>query len=131
MTPAERVARSRDLVDPKHTNGAPSLSLTVELSTEQLDAIAERVAALLPERVTELERLLGVDELAAMLGTSPDWVRRHQAGLGAYRLSDGGGRNPIRFRASDVERYLAERRLAPPVRARGRGWRDDPDWALR
>lgn len=118
----------------KQANGPAPLSLTVELAPEQLEAIAGRVAALLAGGARDaapFERLLTVDELAGMLGTTPDWVRRHQAELGAFRLSDGGGRNPIRFRPADVERFLAERRLSPPVSARRGGWREDPDWALR
>jgi hypothetical protein len=104
------------------------IELAVTLTDEQLEQLAARVAELLPATVqAPPESLLTVDALAELLGTSPDWVRRHQAQLGAFRLSEGGGRNPIRFRASNVERFLAERRLTPPARA---SWREDPDWAL-
>jgi hypothetical protein len=124
---AERRAQKRATVS------AP-LCLTVELTTEQLDAIAERVAGLLGDRdrgSAPVERLLTVDELAELLATTTDWVRRHQTKLGAFRLSEGGGRSPIRFRAADVERFLAERRVEPSVKAGRRSWRADPDWALR
>lgn len=115
---------------PKHSNGSTPITLALELSPEQVDVIAGRVAELLAEQqATELERLLTVDELAVRLATTSEWVRRHQAGLGAFRLSDGGGRNPIRFRPSDVERFLSKRRLRPPGRAGD--WRTDPDWAVR
>jgi hypothetical protein len=104
------------------------VDLTITLTAEQLGELAERVAALLlPREPTPAERLLKVDELAAMLDTDSGWVRRHQAELGGYRLSEGGGRAPIRFRMSEVERFLAEHRLAAPAKAGG--WRDDPDWA--
>ncbi len=109
------------------------MEIAITLTDEQLDEIARRVAALLPARQPATpERLLTVDELVEPLGTSADWVRRHQAELGGYRLSDGGGRNPIRFRMAEVERFLAERRLRPParVKASANGWREDPDWAL-
>src|ERR1035438_5801948 len=109
--------------------GAGAMTLfSIELGEEQLAHLAAKVAELLPAREpTVPEQLLTVDHVAELLGTSPDWVRRHQSELGAYRLSDGGGRNPLRFRASDVERFLAKRRLTPPARA---SWRDDPDWSM-
>ncbi len=109
------------------------IELTVRLTDEQLAEIAERAAELLPERSpapTTREPLLTVDELAEMLAVAPEWVRRHQADLGAFRLSEGGGRNPIRFRASDVERFLAERCLKPGQYARRGDWRKDEDWCL-
>jgi hypothetical protein len=109
------------------------IELTVRLTEEQLTQIAERTAELLPERspaAVAREPLLTVDELAEMLAVAPDWVRRHQADLGAFRLSEGGGRNPIRFRASDVERFLAERRLKPRPSAKPNDWRKDANWCL-
>jgi hypothetical protein len=109
------------------------VELIVHLDDAQLADIEGRILAAVLETVASrpVERLLTVDELAVMLATTPEWVRRHQAELGGYRLSEGGGRNPIRFRLSDVERFLAERRLRPPVIAGATGWRDDPDWAVR
>jgi hypothetical protein len=70
------------------------IELTVRLTEEQLTQIAERTAELLPERspaAVAREPLLTVGELAEMLAVAPDWVRRHQADLGAFRLSEGGG----------------------------------------
>jgi hypothetical protein len=105
------------------------MSLTFEFTDEQVDELAARVARLLPER--DLERLLTVDQLADFLQTSTDWVRYHQAELGGYRLSGkGSGRNPIRFRVSDVEKFLAERRLSPPARSGSGFSRGDPNWAM-
>ena len=109
------------------------IELAVRLTDEQLAQIAERAAQLVAKHRQPNgapEPLLTVDQLAAILATTPEWVRRHQAELGAFRLSDGGGRNPIRFRASDVERFLATRRLKPRTKVSARRWRDDPDWAL-
>jgi hypothetical protein len=104
--------------------------LTIGLPAEVVEMVVERAAALIAERQPpEPERLLTVDELAEHLRVAPDWVRRHQAALGAFRLTDGGGRNPIRFRPSDVDKFLLERRLTPPTKAGAGGWRDDPDWA--
>jgi Helix-turn-helix domain len=113
----------------KASAGADNGALTIGLPPEVVETIVERAAELIAARQpAALEPLLTVDELAEHLHVSPDWIRRHQAQLGGYRLSDGGGRNPVRFRVSDVERFLSERRLTPPRRA-GDRWRDDPDWA--
>jgi|GEM_PF-6405580 len=109
------------------------IELTVKLTDEQLAQIAEGAATVLAEHTSAAaspERLLTVDELAEMLAVAPEWVRRHQADLGAFRLSEGGGRNPIRFRVSDVERFLAVRRLKPRQYARRGDWRKDEDWCL-
>jgi hypothetical protein len=105
--------------------------LRITIPDDQLAELEARITARVLDQVNAAapERLLTVDQLADMLGTTPEWVRRHQRELGAYRLSDGGGRNPIRFRVSDVERFLAQRRLRPPARAGH--WRDDREWALR
>jgi hypothetical protein len=105
--------------------------VTLEVSAELIAVVAERAAMLVADRQqSRFEPLVTVDQLATVLATTPEWVRRHQAELGAFRLSDGGGRNPIRFRVSDVERFLAARRLRPRA-AKSTGWRADPDWALR
>lgn len=106
--------------------------LTLDVSSELVERVAEQAAQLVAarQRNSEPEPLLTVNQLADTLATTPGWVRRHQAELGAFRLSDGGGRNPIRFRASEVERFLATRRLRPSAKASAPGWRDDPDWAL-
>jgi hypothetical protein len=109
------------------------IELTVTLTDEQLAKIAEGAATVLAERpsaAVPTERLLTVDELAETLAVAPEWVRRHQAELGAFRLSAGGGRNPIRFRAAEVERFLSERRLKLPCGESIRGWRNDPNWVL-
>lgn len=108
-------------------------AVTLDVSAELVAVVAERAAMLVADRQqSRLEPLVTVDQLATALATTPEWVRRHQAELGAFRLSDGGGRNPIRFRVSDVERFLAVRRLKPAtVKSTDRGWRADPDWVLR
>lgn len=109
-------------------------ALRLDVSSELVELIAERAAELVADRQPHdpaPEPLLSVDQVAQLLGTTREWVRRHQAELGAFRLSEGGGRNPIRFRASDLERFLEARRLRPPAKGSRRSWRDDPDWALR
>jgi hypothetical protein len=107
------------------------MSLSIELSDVQMQELAARVAELMPElQPAPLERLLTVDELAEHLGTSTEWIRRHQADIGGIRLSDGGGRNPIRFKVADVEQFLAARRLTPPTNNSAGAWRKDPDWSM-
>jgi hypothetical protein len=104
------------------------LEARISLDDEQLTELARRVADLLAGGASPAP-LLTVAQLAEHLGTTPEWCRRHQAELGAFRLSAGGGQNPIRFRLSDVEAFLEAHRLRPP--AAGRHWRSDPEWALR
>jgi excisionase family DNA binding protein len=104
-------------------------ALLAELSEQDIALLAELLAPHLPTLQAAPEPLLTVEELAERLRVSPEWVRRHQAELGGYRLSDGGGQNPVRFRESEVESYLAKRRMRPPARAGKLAWREDPDWA--
>ena len=61
----------------------------------------------------ELERLLTAREIGSYLGMTTNWVLdRWQAGdLPGYRL--GGGRGPVRFRASEIERWLRDHRRGP------------------
>jgi hypothetical protein len=107
-------------------------SLSIDLPPGVVEIIVERTAALIASRQPPVpERLITTSQLAEHLQVTTDWVRRHQAVLGAFRLSDGGGRNPIRFRLSDVERFLSQRRLTPPAKAAKGGWREDPEWASR
>jgi hypothetical protein len=130
------MAMTRPAQQPVQTTTRQSgggIELAVRLTDRQLAQITERAAELLTERLpapVAPERLLTVDELARMLAVTSDWVRRYQAELGAFRLSEGGGRNPIRFRATDVERFLAERRLKPCRPAPAGNWREDEDWCL-
>jgi hypothetical protein len=127
-------SRTRGHVDTQASSSCcrgVSTGLTLAISAELIEQIVERAAEFVAERQQRNtpEPLLTVDQLAETLATTPEWVRRHQADLGAFRLSDGGGRNPIRFRASEVERFLAARRLRPRERVSMRSWRSDPDWA--
>jgi predicted DNA-binding transcriptional regulator AlpA len=60
-----------------------------------------------PEAIS-LPRLLSLDQVAAMLGTSRGWVRDHATRrnprLPVVRL--GGKRALLRFRPQDVERFI-------------------------
>lgn len=60
------------------------------------------------------EKLLDVDQLAKFLRVKPGWVlertrARSRAPIPHYRLGAGKG-SYIRFRMSDVERWLSDRR---------------------
>jgi hypothetical protein len=74
----------------------------MRLDQEDLDAIAERVAALLVEpRGPVIERWLSTAEVAAAFGRSDEWVRDHAADLGGRKI--GGPRAPWRFPAGCVD----------------------------
>ncbi len=51
------------------------------------------------------DRLLGVDEAAARLATSPDWLRRHGELPFVVRLSAG----QVRYSEAGIERFIRRR----------------------
>jgi predicted DNA-binding transcriptional regulator AlpA len=65
------------------------------------------------------ERLLNSREVAEWLGVSMDWVQAHATRrnprIPAVRLGAGpAGRQMLRFRRTDVERFIAEHLEASP-----------------
>lgn len=84
-------------------NGADGLLLTVELTPEQLELVAERVAALLRPQVPGVAPLVDAARVAEALGVSRDTVYDHAAQLGGQRIGDGE-RPRWRF---DLEQALA------------------------
>lgn len=60
------------------------------------------------------DRLLTVAEVAAWLALGQGWVREHAAELGAVRTGDDP-RSPLRFARHDIEQWIDEHRLRPPV----------------
>lgn len=100
------------------------------LDGDQLQRLEDRIVERVLQQVRpiELERLLTVAEVAEIFGVDEVWVRRRQADLGAYKLSEGGGRSPLRFKASTVQKYLDRHQLKAPPAARS--WREDQRWAL-
>jgi hypothetical protein len=102
-------------------------ALLAEISDDDLDALAARLRSRLAPPAESPGPLMTVEQVAAHLAVDAEWVRRHQADLGGFKLSPGQN-GPVRFRLADVERALEERRLRPS-RSAARGWRDDPDWA--
>lgn len=70
----------------------------MRLDPQDLDAIAERVVALLVEpRGQAIERWLSTAEVATAFGRSQEWVRDHATELGGRKI--GGPRAPWRFPA--------------------------------
>jgi hypothetical protein len=91
------------------TVGQEGGNLTVE-------AIAQRVAELLSEHVSDSFRLLATPVVARMLAVSEEWVREHAAELGAIRVGDGP-KGALRFDAGRVRAELERRRVERPREA--------------
>jgi hypothetical protein len=89
-----------------------------ELSDDDVDAIAERVA----EKLAAPERWLTAEQAAELLGVGVDYVYEHQAALGVRRLGDGK-RARLRFRPDLLTAGIEQmntRAAAPATRRRGR-----------
>lgn len=96
-------------------NGAPlSLAVEVVLSDAQLDALAERVAAILRADTPSTGGLVDAATLAAELGVSRDTVYAHAERLGGRRIGDGD-RPRLRFDLADA--LAAWQPPATPTRA--------------
>jgi predicted DNA-binding transcriptional regulator AlpA len=77
----------------------------MRLDPADIDAIAERVVALIQDREpTESVRLVDAAELASRLGVDRAWVYSHAQDLHAVRL--GGPRGRMRFDVDAVLRLL-------------------------
>lgn len=65
-----------------------------------------------------MEDLLTARQLAGKLGMSPKWVLSEfeEGRMPGYKMNDTP-RGRVRFRISEVERWLAERRRGPEVAA--------------
>ena len=65
-------------------------------------------------------RLLKTSDVAAEFATSEEWVRDHQAELGAIKLGDGP-KARLRFEPERIAAYKARQQVAPrKVRRRRR-----------
>jgi hypothetical protein len=69
------------------------------------------------------DQLLTPEQVAARLNVSPDWVRDHSSRktprLPVIRLGGGPGRaGLLRYRASDIEKFIQQMALASELRAR-------------
>ena len=93
----------------------------MSLSPAEIEAIAQRVAELIVDRLAESDRARLVDaaHVAQLLGVERDWVYAHADQLGAIRL--GGPRGRLRFDLETVTARADRTRQAPdPRRPRGR-----------
>jgi hypothetical protein len=88
----------------------------VRLSPDQLDELAERIAAHLRDDDGHVTRLVGPRELGAKIGRSPQWCRERHLQLGGWRDGDGP-KAPYRF-----DLALARERL----RTMGSGSKPEP-----
>jgi predicted DNA-binding transcriptional regulator AlpA len=71
-----------------------------------------------PNPSVEKDRLLSVDEVAARLNVSRDWVWDHSSRKAPYlpviRMGDGA----LRYRASKIEQFIDERERLASLRFR-------------
>lgn len=84
----------------------------IELTPKSIEAIADRVAELLTDRLEE-PGLIDAAELALRLGVTRSWVYEHAAELGALKLG-GGERARLRFDPERALAALASRYQQPP-----------------
>jgi len=105
------------LADPARTAEVPAdaiPALLAQLAAEQarLSALESALAARLAEAAgtngPPADQLLTVEEAAAKLGTTRDWLRRHPHLPFVVRLSPG----QVRYSAKAIERFIAMR-MAP------------------
>ncbi len=68
---------------------AEGLTLTVELTAEQLELVAARVAALLQPAAPDVTPLVDAQKVATALGVSRDTIYAHAERLGGRRIGDG------------------------------------------
>jgi hypothetical protein len=93
----------------------------MKLDDEDIEAIAERVAAKLGHRGTLTAGYGDAQVVAARFGLSVDYVYAHAQKLGAIRLG-AGPRARLRFNLADVERALrGSGGATKPARERRRG----------
>ena len=101
------------LADPARAAEVPSdtiPALLAQLAAEQarLSALESALAARLAEAAPNgppADQLLTVEEAAAKLGTTRDWLRRHPDLPFVVRLSPG----QVRYSAKGIERFIAMR----------------------
>ena len=79
--------------------------MTVTLDDEDIEAIADRVAAKLRRPVGV--GLIDADEVAQLLGVTRDWVYANKQRLGAVAIGDGE-KPRLRFDVEKVRAVMAE-----------------------
>jgi hypothetical protein len=90
------------------------------LPLDDARAIAEVLADVLIERglvvagnAAPAARVLGVGEVARLLGRRPAWVYQHAAELGAFRFGNGP-KARLGFDLASIERWKRDRRTRTP-----------------
>jgi hypothetical protein len=86
--------------------------MSIEISPESIDAIAQRVVELLSDRASGGEPLADAGELARRLKVERSWVYDHAMELGAIRLG-GGSRPRLRFDVEAIEEQLRAEAAGP------------------
>lgn len=110
--PADAVALRR----PKRRLRFPSLPArgVRELSDEDIDAIARRMADILHETRQSAPALIDAGEVARRYGVSREWVYDHAGLLGALTLGDGA-RPRLRFDPDRVAAVLGRSSSSAPT----------------
>ena len=101
----------------------------MSLQPEEIEAIAQRVAELLADRLAPpaaRERLVDAVQLAELLGVERDWVYAHATQLGGVRLGGPKGRlrfdlNMVAERVDQTDRPLDQRHRPAVARRPGDG----------
>jgi len=110
----ERVDLALLLADPARAAEVPAdaiPALLAQLAAEQArvsaleTALAARLAEAAGTNGPPADQLLTVEEAAAKLGTTRDWLRRHPHLPFVVRLSPG----QVRYSAKGIERFIATR----------------------
>src|SRR5437762_5914220 len=91
------------------TDAIPALLAQLAAEQARLSALESALAARLAEAAgtdgPHADQLLTVEEAAAKLGTTRDWLRRHPHLPFVVRLSPG----QVRYSAKGIERFIATR----------------------
>jgi hypothetical protein len=96
------------------------MSAAIRLADDQLDALADRIAARLRTSPTSDSGLVDAQQLAAHLGVARSFVYTHSDDLGGKRL---GGKGRLRFDLEEAVAAFASsepERTAPAPRRRKR-----------
>jgi hypothetical protein len=91
------------------------------LPSEEIEAIARRVAELIRDPVPAPVRYVDARCVAEVLGVDREWVYANARQLGAVRL--GGPHGRLRFDLQHVRQALADKPVTAPEPARPQGRR--------
>jgi hypothetical protein len=96
------------------------LTRDASFALDNARAIAEALADVLTERGLVVDataapaaRVLGVSEVARVLGRRPAWVYQHAAELGAFRFGNGP-KARLGFDLASIERWKRDRQSRTP-----------------